>query len=798
MIPIGGLAVGITDSTYVDSFRARPFEVMKPENQTFATGKLIGGRYRVLGQLGEGGMGVVYRAIDVTLNTKVVLKVPLLAIAKDPKFVHRFKQELRSLVTLSHPAIVRLLDIGEEEGIPYAVMPYLPGGDLNSARPKDANGNYLPVPPRILEGWLIPVAKALDFVHRKGIIHRDIKPANILFDGERNPFITDFGIAKLLSTVSNDAGSKNKTQTGVVLGTPDYTAPELIMGKAPSPQSDVFSLAITVYELVTGKVPYSDLTPAAVLVKQATEMPPSPSRFNPKLSSAICQAILAGLRKEPSERPASCLQFAQAVVEAARIGPSNRQSTIESQVGVSQVPADKTSPAVPTLRVSMPRLQLPHASRKPGSYRRRKSLNSIWLGLFSWILTGLLLSAIVYLTVFKLQLFDLIGKKSVPSPPSIAQSPTAVSKTSPGKPTESAALKSSSSNESTDSAQSYGNYERKLAGDITNRPPGESAELLVDRSVSNSSNSVVEQPFEGVLAKAERDTSERLGSADTGSNIPNPIDALTQLAKSGKLDKYTDGLKRLAKEPDYEARANFILAIGHALTRQSNIQSEDDEKAESYFKKSIEALLKHSESGDDVARNNLVACYNNLAIIDVRRGRLDSSLRNFTKALSSQSEHTRAVLANLVHLQLFVNAAELTKGKLFFKTPSVASIRSLENLLQENDITPSTKGALSQVGWRFLPFKLSDDKTDRVFEDVGLKLNDESCINCRGQGKLDCPGCSSGKVSRTEYEQRTIQTAVGTSVQNIPYTVMVPCPNCSGSGNVDCLACDDGREKSPR
>ena len=150
--------------------------------------EMSGGRYRITSRLGEGGMGFVYRADDRHLHAPVVIKVPRRAMLDDPQFVERFQREIRSLVTLSHPHIGKIIDVGQHEGVPFAVMQYLDGGDLEARRPRNAEGHPLAVSPTALRDWLPEVAGALDFVHRKGYVHRDMKPVNVLFDRERHAY----------------------------------------------------------------------------------------------------------------------------------------------------------------------------------------------------------------------------------------------------------------------------------------------------------------------------------------------------------------------------------------------------------------------------------------------------------------------------------------------------------------------------------------------------------------------------------------------------------------------------------
>src|SRR4051812_12283846 len=191
---------------------------------------LSGGRYRVIAKLGEGGMGFVYRAHDANLDADMVVKMPRRSLLDDRGFAERFAQEVRALVRLSHPHIVRVTDVGEHEGAPFAVMQYLPGGSLEDLHGLGEGGTPRPGDPAELAKWLPAVAGALDFAHKQGYIHRDVKPPNILFDAQGHAFLGDFGVAKLLATMAEGPNRAMMTGTGVVLGTPGYMSPEIILG----------------------------------------------------------------------------------------------------------------------------------------------------------------------------------------------------------------------------------------------------------------------------------------------------------------------------------------------------------------------------------------------------------------------------------------------------------------------------------------------------------------------------------------------------------------------------------------
>ena len=205
---------------------------------------LSSGRYVIATKLGEGGMGTVYRARDCNIDGDVVVKFPHPSMATDPEFARRFKEEIRSLVRLSHPHIVKVTDVGEADGLPFAVMSFLSGGNLDdriASGGPDASGG--------LADWLGGVAKALDHVHSQGYVHRDVKPANILFDAQGHPFLGDFGVVKVLAAAADEAGPRTSlTGAGMVIGTPDYMAPELVLGEPFDGRVDQYALAVTVYE----------------------------------------------------------------------------------------------------------------------------------------------------------------------------------------------------------------------------------------------------------------------------------------------------------------------------------------------------------------------------------------------------------------------------------------------------------------------------------------------------------------------------------------------------------------------
>lgn len=277
---------------------------------------LSSGRYVVRSLLGRGGMGCVYLAWDRNLDTDVVVKFPHPELLTQANDLQRFLQEVQHLVRLVHPRIVRLYEVGKQEGYPYAVMQYLSGGSLADRMLTDARGRPIGGPVSHLFGWLDAIAEALDFLHERGYVHRDVKPANILFDASGLAYLTDLGLAKVCMPSSMPV-SPGLTVVGTVLGTLEYMAPEMLLGRTVDRGGDQFALAAMVYEFLAGRVPYPSNTLAELAVAQTR--PPTPLRqLRPDLPSALCQAVHRGLSLQPAARFATCAALAQSVQESLR------------------------------------------------------------------------------------------------------------------------------------------------------------------------------------------------------------------------------------------------------------------------------------------------------------------------------------------------------------------------------------------------------------------------------------------------------------------------------------------------
>ncbi len=238
-------------------------------------------------------MATVYKAYDTRLEREVAIKAirrEAFPLEQLNTILKRFEREAKSLGGLSHPNIVGVIDYGEYEGAPYLVMVYLPGGTL-----KDRLGQ--PMYWRDAVKLIIPIARALEYTHEHNIINRDIKPSNILMTEKGQPMLTDFGLVKIFE----DKASTNLTASGAGLGTPDYMAPEQWTGEATA-QSDLYSLGVVLYEMITGHRPYTSDTPAGVLLKQVSEPLPLPKQYVPNLPHSVEAVLLKVLAREPRDR----------------------------------------------------------------------------------------------------------------------------------------------------------------------------------------------------------------------------------------------------------------------------------------------------------------------------------------------------------------------------------------------------------------------------------------------------------------------------------------------------------------
>ncbi|MCS7282623.1 MAG: FHA domain-containing serine/threonine-protein kinase [Anaerolineae bacterium] len=253
-------------------------------------GRVLSG-CQIVDKIGEGRMAVVYRAYQPHLERWVAVKILRVAEGEDrEEFLRRFRQEARAIAALRHPNILTIYDYGEASGTAYIVMEYVPGGSLKAR----LTGHPIPWPE--VAQWVIPVGQALAYAHAQGIVHRDVKPANILLARPDWPLLADFGLAKIIGRAGGI------TRPGVSVGTPAYFSPEQVMGEAVDHRTDIYSLGVVLYELLTGQLPFQAATPAEAMLRRLREPPIPPHCFCPSLSPALEAIILRALARNPADR----------------------------------------------------------------------------------------------------------------------------------------------------------------------------------------------------------------------------------------------------------------------------------------------------------------------------------------------------------------------------------------------------------------------------------------------------------------------------------------------------------------
>ncbi len=299
--------------------------------------KLIGktiGQYKILKPLGGGGMGKVYHAYQTSLERDVAIKIMSSELTKTEGYLERFKREARVSASLHHPHIITIYDSGQYENLTYIVMMMLSGGSLEQRirqRPT--------APPSLVEvaELLVGIGAALDYAHSKGVIHRDIKPANLVFDEDGVGYLVDFGIAKMLHQTQS-----NLTGAGIAMGSPSYMPPEQWKGEDARPASDQYALAVTIYNTLTGRLPFEAVNTPALMYKHLQDDPTPIYALRPELPNETMVVLGRAMAKDVEKRWPSCTEFAAAFM--ATVSSDQRQPT-----GFFRFPIDLT-PFTPPLK----------------------------------------------------------------------------------------------------------------------------------------------------------------------------------------------------------------------------------------------------------------------------------------------------------------------------------------------------------------------------------------------------------------------------------------------------------------
>lgn len=369
---------------------------------------LLNQRYQIEKSLGNGGMAVVYQARDLTLERVVAVKVLREDYSSDPAFRERFRQEATAAANLAHPNIVTVHDFGIDQGHLFIVMEYVPGTDLNTILQKRGRYTIDEALPLIRQA-----CAGIGYAHRAGLVHCDVKPHNFLITPDNRLKVTDFGIARALASINPEEKSH------IVWGSPQYFSPEQAAGNAPSPASDVYSLGVVMYYMLTGRLPFTAATVTELVEMHRSAPPPPPSRFNPAIPAALEEILLKVLSKEPSARYRTADQLGRVLMTfndqfnnppesaqtvAAHPLPEAAPNHPAARPLKPAVPAStlhtSTSPAGISLPASKPvrPVQLsasPQSTSPPVSSAKENPLNIDWITLILGFVTFLAVGGLI-------------------------------------------------------------------------------------------------------------------------------------------------------------------------------------------------------------------------------------------------------------------------------------------------------------------------------------------------------------------------------------------------------------------
>lgn len=406
------------------------------------SGKEIG-KYRITERIGRGGMAEVYKGVHTHLDRQVAIKVLHGYLLDDGDFLTRFKREAKAVANLRHPNIVQVYDFDIQDDIIFMVMEYIDGTDLQSQMVQlDKEGKHLSI--KEIGSIIKDIASALDYAHSRGMLHRDVKPSNILIDKNNKAYLTDFGIARLLT-------DQKLTATGTLIGTPAYMSPEQGRGEEVSRESDIYSLGVVAFELITGQVPYDAQTPIAIVQKQIADPIPDLRKFVQDVPDSAQEVIETALAKSPEKRYPS----AEALVVALRgaleaLEASDASLKISQAPGVAQdeglfaptvemeeaaVQGDEVEMATvmvegeseaQTAATEEEQLEAPREGSVPGGVKSARKI-PVW---------GYIAGAVGFAAIVAVVLIQVLGGSPAPSTPAASEQPTEIAVVIPTEPVE--------------------------------------------------------------------------------------------------------------------------------------------------------------------------------------------------------------------------------------------------------------------------------------------------------------------------------------------------------------------------
>ena len=516
--------------------------------------KILNNRYELERKIGEGGMARVYVGRDLRLNRSVAVKIPHNQYALDADFLDRFFHEAQSAASLQHPNIVDVYDVGQDGDIHYIVMEYVDGLDLKRVINRDAP---LPISQALHIG--AQVARGLHAAHQAGMVHRDVKPQNVIIGPDGSATITDFGVAK-------SARSTALTETGVVFGTADYISPEQAQGLTATPRSDIYSLGVTLYEMLTGRLPFVGDTALAVAMKHVTDTPTPPRQLNRQIPAQVEALILRTLAKDPSQRPQSAAELARLLSSLDQIAqqPTMVNPTVTPEVVIAPPPAPRPPPTPrppPNGSGSTGR----YPSPRPAGPTRQPRQDGLGCGVF---VVGMLIVAgvlgLVYLFVSG-ALNGLLPGPGQPSRPSAIVGATATAPTEGPTPTPSPTP-----------------VPLALVPDLTNQSDSTAQNLLGQLgliAVPQTANS--DLPAGTVFEQAvPANTQIAVGSFVTYTVSLGPVQITLEDLRNVRADRAQEILLRLGLVVQVTQQANSQVTEGFVISQSPNpgvrLQSGDE------------------------------------------------------------------------------------------------------------------------------------------------------------------------------------------------------------------------------